>query len=519
MSRGAKLGWVLVPASAAYFAFQLGFHLGQFPAPHGDEAWSGLYAMRIGANGVSSPHAMNVLTSPLYGWLVSGLFHLNGAGIAALRTPGVVANVLAVALVVAHFLRRARIPAASGWILLLTASAFFLIKSRVAWEVYALQNLLLAVLFVLLASFVEDGKYGFWRALVFIVVNEIGVLNHFIFLSVPLSLTVLLVVLLARERDWSLLPLFRLVTLTTSSAVLMMGVKVIVSDQIWQAHRAWLLLVLIAALLAGAAMCAGPSVRWDGWIRARVEGIAAQQALFRVLGYLLAAGLALFGVLHLVALVQVIAGVVIFERAMSWAPPVWLSIPLYLWAASLVGWYAVDAERIWRGASRVSSYEKVLALWPLAYMAIFTSVRFTANIRHYHLLFFLLTTALAFSLPRMNVAVRRSGVACTAVVALLVQLVVWREIMSPQERRPIRLRLGWTSDVSEHFTRLEPLYDVISRERVCRLDVPDFFLRTPLEFYIATHETPCDESRRLTADYCQSCEAPPYVRWMVVEQN
>src|SRR5207244_10034055 len=65
------LKWLAVAAASAYAIAMLAFHFATFPGLHGDEAWFGLFALRVRDAGLFTPSGMNWYTGSIYGWLVS----------------------------------------------------------------------------------------------------------------------------------------------------------------------------------------------------------------------------------------------------------------------------------------------------------------------------------------------------------------------------------------------------------------------------------------------------------------
>jgi hypothetical protein len=176
-----RWGWSwMAVLGCVYVLALLSFHLAQFPGLHGDEAWLGLFALRIRDRGLYSPHEMNTYTGSLYAWLLSWVFTYFPPDVFSLRIGGVLLNGAAVVIATQHFAKRFGLGSALVWLYLLGTSALFVFKSRLAWEVTALQNLLLTGILVLCARFLEDRRRAFGDVLAFLVLNYIGVINHFI---------------------------------------------------------------------------------------------------------------------------------------------------------------------------------------------------------------------------------------------------------------------------------------------------------------------------------------------------
>ncbi|MDE2490258.1 MAG: hypothetical protein KGM24_05385, partial [Elusimicrobia bacterium] len=228
--------------------------LGRLPALTSDEAWIGLYALRLRAGGLFTPHEMNTYTGPLFGWCVSRVFAALGPGVRPLRLFGAAANVLAFALTALHLRRRAGSAAAAWWAVLLAGSAYSLLHARLAWDVYALQPLLLALILILL-----DGPPTFARALGLTAAALAGAQNHFIFLSVPASLVVLYGARAAWLGEEEASGGLRLALSALAAGAVLFLVKPRLSEAAWPSERAWALPLFFAlAPLAAAAAAAGP---------------------------------------------------------------------------------------------------------------------------------------------------------------------------------------------------------------------------------------------------------------------
>src|SRR5665213_629021 len=90
--------------------------LARVPALTSDEAWVGLFALRLRARGFYTPHEMNAYTGSLFGWILSKILAFRGVNVGALRRFGAGANAAAFVLLVATLRRRvsADVHAAKG---------------------------------------------------------------------------------------------------------------------------------------------------------------------------------------------------------------------------------------------------------------------------------------------------------------------------------------------------------------------------------------------------------------------
>jgi hypothetical protein len=482
--------------------------LGRLPALTSDEAWVGLYALRLRSAGLATPHEMNTYTGPLYGLILSFVLAARGVSVAALRSFGAAANAAAFVLLVASLRRRVSAEAAAWGAALLAGSAYLLLKSRLAWDIYALQPLLLAVTLALL-----DEPATAPRALLFCAVTLIGVQNHFIYLSVPVSLCVLYGARSAWLGEDSARPWLRLSLSALAMGAVVFLVKPRLTEAAWPRERAWAvpLFLALAPLAAAAAVFGGA---WEGPLVAFLTRPATK--LWAKRGLTL--GLAAFLVWHAAPLWQIFAGPVVWRRIFSWSAPWWLALPLDLWAAFLLDLLVWRAARAWHGRESMTSFERTLALWPAAYAAVFRLFRDTNSLRYYSPMQFLCLASLAAALPRLS-RPDRKGVIVLAIVSILAtQFVFWGELAAPGDRRPLAFKTGWHAENSRDFARKEALFSAFDASGACTVAHQErSFTAIPLDFHRReTGDLACDPAKAFDADQCPGCAAPPFYRWTIV---
>jgi hypothetical protein len=482
--------------------------LGRLPALTSDEAWIGLYTSYVRSPWLSTPHEMNTYTGPLFGLLVSLVLSARGASVAALRTFGACANAAAFLILVTCLRRRVGAEAAAWGAALLAGSAYLLLKSRLAWEVYALQPLLLAVTLALL-----DEPATALRALLFCAVTLIGVQNHFIYLSVPVSLCVLYGARAAWLDEDGARPWLRLSLSALAMSAVVFVVKPRLTDAAWPVERAWAvpLFLALAPLAAAAAVLGG---EWEAGLVARLARPLPRLWCRRALSL----GLAAFLVWHAAPLWQALAGPVVWKRVFAWSAPWWLALPLDLWSTFLLILLAWRAARAWHGRESMSAYERTLALWPAAYAAVFILFRNTSSLRYYSPMQFLCLASLAATLPRLARPDRKAAVALAAIAVAATQGVFWRELAAPADRRPLVFKIGWHAENSRDFSRKDALFAAYDASGACRVAHDErSFVAVPLRFHrMETGPLACDPATAFDADQCLDCAAPPFYRWAIV---
>lgn len=506
----SKKQFFLLAALFSYLAVLLFYNLGSFPALHGDEAWAGLNALRIKDSGVYSPHGMNSYTASLYSWLIAKSFVVFGAGPLSMRLPGAFLNLSAALIMIVMLSARFGAISAVSFLCLLVSSAMFVFEGRLAWEVTALQNFFLAVIIAAAYRFIEYGRV--LPAVFFLWVVYLGVVNHFIFISVPASLVIGMSIYILTCRDLRLLDFF----LLSSSALLMSAgvylIKPLVTDAAWAGHRGWFYFIFAAF----------PFVFLAGYLISR-KSLSARIKKIIDSGFLnstsarkkalivLSAGVGIFAVFHATTFLGVFSNVILFKRLASWSPPIILTVLFYAWGGWIIwifaGFFAGNFAK-WE-FSGFSDYERMLIFWLPSYMAVFTIFRNTNSIRYYIIPYFLTIVAMAVFAGRMKKLLNRYFLAQFFAVPVLFNIFFWRELGLRENRKPFEFIIGWHTETTAHFLKLDRLVKRMETEKLCRVDA-DFFIAVPLGFMASSRGWACDPARTYKVDYCLDCEKPPY---------
>lgn len=470
------------------------------PAMSLDEAWIGLFGQRLRSSGLYTPHAMNHYTSALYAEFATAFFGARGATLESLRLPGALLNAAALAGLWLHLRRRISLEAAASWALLCAGSAYYLMKGRLAWEVYALHPVLILGTLAALAR-PAGGP-------LLVALTMIGVVNHFIYLSVPASLVVMFGARAAWRGEAEAEGRLRAAASALAAGAVLALVKSPISEEMWAAHRPALLaaLALLPAAAAAAVSRAPAALLLTPFTRFR-----------RPLTALFGLTVAAFIGWHAAPLVQVFAGPVVFKRLFSLELPAALSLPLHAWGLFLAGLLAWNCARAWHD-ERLGFHERTIMLWPAAFAAVFIAFRHTSSLRYYSLPALLGTLALAAALPRLARPDKRFVYGAAIAAALAAQVLILREIASPGDRRPLNFHVGWRKENSKDFARKEGLFAAFDASGACQVAHAErSFTAIPLFFHrCGTPGTACDPALAFDSDQCPECAGAPFYRWSVI---
>lgn len=474
--------------------------LSAVPALSLDESWIGLFALRLWTSGAYTVHEMNNYTGALYGWLIAAVYEARGLSLQSLRLPGAVLNAAALIGIWLHLRRRVSPEAAASWALLCAGSAYFLMKSRLAWEVYALHPILLLGT---LAAVARPGGAAALTAL-----TMIGAQNHFIYLSIPASLVVLFGARAAWRGEAQAEGRLRDAASALAAGVVLALIKFRLTDALWSEHRMALFaaLTVLPAAAAASVWRAPAGLLLLPFTRAR-----------RPLAVLLGLTVAAFAGWHLIPMVQVFAGPVVFKRLFAIDLHAALDIPLHAWGLFLAGLLVWNSARAWHDEA-LGFHERTVLLWPAAFAAVFIVFRHTSSLRYYSLPALLGTAALAVALPRLARADKRFVYLCAVAAAFTTQTLLLREIAAPADRPPLKFRVGWRKENSKDFSRKEGLFAAYDASGACGVAHPErSFTAIPLFFYGAGRPAPsCDPALAFDSDQCPECASAPFYRWAVV---
>lgn len=506
---GTRTATALALAVIGLMTGQLFWRLGVFPGLHGDEAWVGLFALSLKERGLFTPHEMNTYTGAFYGWLVGGAFDRFGVGVWSLRLIGAVANPLAWLTVWATVRRTAGPGAGLAWALLAAASGIVVLKSRVAWEVYALQPLFAALTTAAAVRLAEGGGRP-WALLLF-AASLLGVQNHFIFLSLPSALLFAALLLAARRPDGGVAAFLPAGFVNLGLCLTLFVVKPYVTEAAWTDWRGPLLAAFWSAPLAGLALVPFARRRLGSAVSARASERWAAAAPWLKRGFV--GLLVVCAWFHALAFVEIQSGVSVAQRLASVPVPWALALPLYAWGAAVV-WatFSYSWRRLADGGAGLAPGAALLCALPVAYAAVFILFRNTSSIRYYVIPSQLALAALAVSWPRRPELHGPRALGLALAGGLGAAGLLAAAALGPSDRAPFRFKVGWHKEKSHDFMNKDGLYAFMDSERLCSVVERESMIDVPLIFMRRANPlASCDPARAVKTRYCSDCSREPAI--------
>ena len=506
---------LLALAILALLLVELLWRLSSFPGLHGDEAWVGLRALEIREKGFFSLHGMTAYTGALFPQVVALAFSVLKPDVLALRLPGVVFNWLALAILFVTFRKRGY--TAFYAMLLFASSLLFLFYSRVAWEVSALQNMLLALIVWTVSEILPAGHSRRGHIVLFFLAFALGTWNHFIFLAAALSfaMATTFVALSYPSKENARLFLLGAFNLPVQFAVLI-GMPPL-SDGAFFSHA-------LPALLAGFALVAVTSIAyiraetrllpWIAEFPVRRPGLADPIHNFLVYGtagaFLIVLpydGTSFFGT---------VSGFIMMERVVSYVPSPLEAAGLQIRMAVLVAAFALFVYRQTcpNAGERQDALKRILLLWPIAFLPVVQIATPGLSDRYFIIPQFLFFAAVALSIDDMPFRWRRFLQAVLALGFLYTQFFLWHEIARAENRPPLDYHYGFYNDTSRHFLKLDGLQAYVRGSGFCEADSNSFFIDRPMHFLLAVHPPSCRGPHTVQIEYCDTCREP--VPWFSV---
>ena len=480
--------------------------LNSFPGLHGDEAWVGLRALEQQARGMFTLRGMNGYTGSLFPEIVSFVFSITPPGAGSLRLAGAILNGLALGLTALALWKRGA--AALYFALAMGSSLLFLFYSRVAWEVNALQNLLLALVLLALPHLLDQSRSSHRWLFLLLLAFSLGCWSHAIFVAAALSFaaaTLLVAFKWPGESSARLLLIGQLNLLVQ----IVLFARHFVGDGAF-ATRA------LPAMLAGLgviALATHAYVRIEGQILPHAMKALTDRRVARTASVLLVGFIALSlaaSPIGDVSFFGTVSGVILLERVVSYLPGPIEMIALHLRMVLLLALFAAVALRSLR--AKPSGPEQLLlplfCLWTIAYFpALRLSISSVAD-RYYIIPQFLLFVAIALAIDSLRANWKIPAIALLLVGFIHAQVTTFREAFREDDRPPFELfdYAGYT-DTSRHFMRLDALTNELKSRATCRVESSSFFIVQPMRFLMAAGQ-PCTGNGAVRVEYCAACLTP-----------
>ncbi len=528
------------------------------PGLHADEARFGLASLDVLQRGIQTIHGVNHRTGAAYPWLVSVAFRLGGTSVWTLRSVGAIANLLAVALLTWSLHRYRSKRAVAFLLLIVVCSPFIVVNARVAWEVTALQFLLVSIQISILLGAIHQGRMNNGAGLAFAITSSLGVFNHFIFLSNLFAFflsSACLYVLSASDSHQKTFAsrLLHLSILTVAFAAILIVLKPIIGD----AQRQWLVAVIfmvafvlcfssfvsrssadfceqmIARLcqrLAEAGKAILPLARH---VQARQFGLATVITAAVIIGLMADFGGRSPWVLytkHTWGLLGSLTSVLPLQRIMM--HPLqddYLIISHGFWIV-LLGIYAWLTSRVILAAIKTKGatcdIDLIFYLYPIfAFVVLPIFVQLSSE-RYYLITCYLMVScvpillasppskevfAYPFFQPKRPLAFVATGMLLLLILsdAISAQRTILASIgRDNSQTEGFTITYPGYSDTSLHFADTAKLYNDLKDQQVCRNIKANFFILEPLRFYRAIDGDRCSGNRYAQITYCESCSQP-----------
>ena len=496
----------LLASIIAMVAAGLLVRLNSFPGLHGDEAWVGLRALEQQSRGMFTLRGMNGYTGSLFPEIASLVFSIIPASVGSLRLAGAILNGLALGLTALALWKRGA--AALYFALAMGSSLLFLFYSRVAWEVNALQNLLLALVLLALPHLLERGRSLHRWLFLLLLAFSLGCWSHAIFIAAALSLaaaTLLVALTWPGESSARLLLIGQLNVLVQ---IVLCG-RHFVGDGAF-ATRA------LPAMLAGLGLIALATrayVHVEGHllphtIRALTDRRVARLANVVLVGFVVLSLAA--SPIGDVSFFGTVSGMILLERVVSYLPGPIEMIALHMRMALLLALFAAAALRSLR--AKPGAPEQLLlplfCLWTIAYFpALRLSIASVAD-RYYIIPQFLFFVSIALAIDGLRASWKMPALTLLLAGFIHAQVTMVREAFRDEDRPPFELfdYAGYT-DTSRHFMKLHALTDELKSRATCRVESSSFFIAQPMRFLMAVGQ-PCTGNAGVRVEYCAACLAP-----------
>jgi hypothetical protein len=460
------------------------YKLQLFPGLHGDEAVFGLRACDFNEKGIDKPYALNYYTGILFSWVLSLVFKVLGPGVFQMRLAAVALNLIAL-FIICLLLFKGQVRTLVLFLVLLGQSALYLLYPRIAWEITAFNFLFLAMMIFVSVKLLKATRLRILWLFLFFFISLTGSYNHFIFTSIPLAASIgcILLAFYNKRPEYvkNILPsLMNIINLVLYYLLIKYAI-----DKAWQMLGAWIPFMVLAVMVFQAIWCTRDDFGFVYRIIAKSEIIKPRLILRILFGI----AIVVFLRYHGIALLQTFSNNVVFLRLFSFAPPLLVSISLYICGTIILLYFIINLVKD-LFIVKHGELSEAMSVMVVVFLAVFTFIISRNAIRYYLLVSMVIFLYTAFKLSKERVSSPLFIVPLVALtVSLLVtQILVWNIYTSPDRRvNAVHFKFGnHIVETSAHFLPTEPLYDILSKDKISTIETTaedSYFIEKPVAFY------------------------------------
>lgn len=466
---------VLVIASSWLFRLEL------LPGLHGDEAYFGMQAGDFLSAGVDRIYGLNSYTGVLFSSLVSLSFKLFGMSVQSLRMTGTLLNIAALALSVVFWLKAKNVKGLTFFLLLICQSALYMLYPRIAWEVTALLFFFLVLYGLCVYQVLQKPVLPMGYVIIALATGIIGTYNHIIFMCVPISLSLTMILRTFFNHEAVRMRLIPFWLLNALNPILMFLFMKYVANSVWHSMGLWCLTILVFVIVLEYWVL----LKWR--ISHLIAGSKARQH-YIIFPFALFA-LFYFCWHHLIALWQVGSNAVIFMRLFSSTLPFGVQLLFLIGGTVSTGFllFLVCKDVFFNKANSPSS---IPALGVIFFLGIFTLLTGRNAIRYYLLVVLVCNAFLAWRASSIKItSIMGVGLWAMLLVTASVNVICIIGFLRPanEEVQARHFRFGPRyKETSAHFISTLPLIAQLRKDSVAVIQVPgeeNYFIMQPLSFY------------------------------------
>jgi hypothetical protein len=491
-------------------SLELFYQLPHFPGLHGDEAWVGIRALDIISGRSPSVHGMNLYSGALFPTIIGTAFHFMGASVLSLRLPAAILNLAALAIISTAFWNHSKVTLCV--LVSFASSLFFLFYSRIAWEVTALENLLVALIIVSIRGILSNSPYRRLLVGTFFLAFAFGTWNHIIFSALALSLVVCALYMATKAPSTTHTSLLFLGILNLALCTIVAGVVFMTIDHSMLDHPTTFAAIIFLLSTSATAIFLRLEVSFVLFAHtvSKRRPIATARTRNFILYFVLTA-LVLISPFNGTSFVGMTSGVLAMERIASHFPSAVEIIALYGRAAVLIGLavilsyqYATSPELM-----LTAPFKALLLFLPFVFLIVMQCETLGLSDRYFIVPQMLLLVSVAQCLPEMPKSWQVTLGAALLIGLISSQQFFWQKVTESNSEIPIEFRYGFYFDTSKHFLKLDQLEAYLRGAGACDVRTDTYFIKQPLGFLFRAQ--PCRGARIVHIGYCSQCQWP--VHW------